>query len=144
MRGGAIPVLAWACLLAVLMTGNAVWTGDAIQIGEYGFAVLTIVLVAAALVRADRTAIRRGAPEAPSRPRVEASPDLSFAAVLAAIALASILFGLTWAYFLVYFGAGLLIMSLGRLALELQAARASRERFERSSPPETPERERLP
>jgi hypothetical protein len=142
VRGGAIPLLAWVCLLAVLMAGNWVWTGDAIQIGAFGFAVLVIVGAAALLVATHRGAIRRGPPEPPSPARVETAPDLSFAAVLAAVAVASILFGLTWAYFLVYFGGGLLILSLGRLALELQAARASRERHANRSLPDPAERER--
>jgi hypothetical protein len=141
MRGGAIPLLAWAFLLAVLMTGNGVWTGDAIQIGEFGFAVVVIVLAAGLLVFANRAAIRRGPPESPPE-HVEAAPDLSFAAVLAAISVASILFGLTWAYFLVYFGGGLLLLSLGRVALEVLSARASRERYEKRPLPDGREEER--
>ena len=144
MRGGAIPLLVWACLLGVLMAGNWVWTGDTLQIGEFGFAVLVILLAATALVMAHRAAIRRGPPAPSETVRVEAAPDLSFAAVLAAIAVASILFGLTWAYFLVYFGAGLLLLSLGRLVLELQSARASRNRYETHSHRDTPEEERRP
>jgi hypothetical protein len=141
MRGGALPLLAWACLLALLLAGNWVWTGDAIQIGEFGFAVLLVLVAAAVLAVSHRSAIRRGPPEPPPRARVEAAPDLSFAAVLAAIAVASILFGLTWAYFLVYFGGGLLLLSLGRLAQELQAARASRERYEKRPLPDAPKEE---
>lgn len=142
MRGGALPLLAWACLLAVLMAGNWVWTGDAIQVGAFGLAVLVIVLAAVLLAAAHRGAIRRGPPEPLPPDRVEAAPDLSFAAVLAAIAVASVLFGLTWAYFLVYFGGGLLLLALGRLALELQAARASRERYERRPLVDTRDEER--
>ena len=38
MRGGAIPLLAWGALLVVLMAINWIWTGDAIQVGTFGFA----------------------------------------------------------------------------------------------------------
>jgi hypothetical protein len=134
-------VLAWAGLLTVLLAVNAVWTGDEIQIAEYGFAVLVIVLAGVLLIARHRAAIRRGPPE-PRPARVEAVPDLSFAAVLAAIAVASILFGLAWAYFLVYFGGGLLLLSLGRLAVEEQAARASRERAEKRPAADEPDAER--
>ena len=34
------------------------------------------------------------------------------------------LFGIAWAKFLVYFGVGLLVLSVGRLVLELRAERA--------------------
>ena len=33
MRGGAIPLLAWATLLVILMAINWIWTGDPIQVG---------------------------------------------------------------------------------------------------------------
>lgn len=145
MRGGAIPILVWAGLLAVLMAGNWVWTGDAIQVAAFGFSVLVIALAGVLLVARRRTAIRRGPPD-PRPARVQTAPDISFAAVLAAIAVASILFGLTWAYFLVYFGGGLLLLSLGRLFLEVQSERESRERHETrasaSTPASTPEERR--
>lgn len=124
MRGGAIPLLAWGTLLAVPLAINWIWTGDAIQVGEFGFAVLVIYGTAAALWLASRDAIRRGAPEARSEP--EALPQASLAPVLVALSVAAILFGLVWANFLVYFGAGVLVLSLGRLALELRAERDSR------------------
>jgi hypothetical protein len=129
MRGGAIPILAWAILLAVLMAGNWIWTGDAIQIGEFGFAVLAIVLTGLLLISRCREAIRRGPPEPSPRARVEAIPDLSIGAAMAAIALASIGFGLDFGRFLIYFGFGLLALSLGRLGVELRATRESGERY---------------
>ena len=45
MRGGAIPVLAWGTLLAVLLAINWIWTGDAIQVGSFAFALLIIAQI---------------------------------------------------------------------------------------------------
>jgi len=134
MRGGAIPILAWAILLAVLMAGNWIWTGDAVQIGAFGFAVLVIALTALLLVLSCREAIRRGPPDPSTRARVQAIPDLSVGAALAAIALASIGFGLDFGRFLIYFGFGLFALAVGRLGVELRAARESAERYRSRCP----------
>jgi len=129
VRGGAIPLLVWGALLAVMLAINWIWTGDALQVGEFGFAVIVIYGSALLLALARRDSIRRGAPEPRSEPH--ALPEASLAPVLVALSVAAILFGLVWANFLVYFGAGTLALSLGRLALELRAERDSRRRIER-------------
>jgi membrane protein implicated in regulation of membrane protease activity len=132
MRGGAIPLLAWSALLALLLAGNWVWTGDAIQVAEFGFAVLAIALAGLTAIlasrRRDHEAIRPGPPEPPAPDEVEVVPDLSVGAALAALAVAAILFGLAFGHFLVYFGAGLLALALGRLAVERRAQARTRER----------------
>jgi hypothetical protein len=132
VRGGAIPVLAWAALLALLMAGNWVWTGDAIQVGSFAFAVLAVLALAVAFAARDRNALRRG-PPAPRRRR-ELVPGFSVAPVGVALALAAILFGLAFGHFVIYFGCGLMAASLGRLALELRAARQTRRRYEERGP----------
>ena len=38
MRGGALPLLGWGCLLVVLMAINWIWTDDTIQVATFGFA----------------------------------------------------------------------------------------------------------
>ncbi len=124
MRGGALPLLSWGTLLVVMLLINWIWTGDAIQVGSFAFAVLVVYGAAGLLWRFGRQAIRRGPPAAGSGP--EAVPDASLAAVLAGLSVACILFGVAWASFLIYFGAGVLVLSLGRLALELRAERQSR------------------
>lgn len=124
MRGGAIPVLAWGTLIVVLLALNWVWTGDAIQIGTFGYAALSILGFGAALVIRSRPALRPGPPG--EEPEPEVLPDSSLGAVLAAIGVASILFGLVWANFLVLFGAALGIGALGRVAAERRAERRSR------------------
>jgi hypothetical protein len=130
MRGGAIPVLVWGVLLALLMALNWVWTGDAIEIAQFGFAVLVIVLGGLALITADRSSAKRGPPPRDVRGRARAEPDLSASSALAAVALSSIGFGFAFGHFLIYFGCGLLALSLARLALELRAERASRRRVD--------------
>lgn len=130
MRGGAIPLLAWSALLAILLAGNWAWTGDALQVGEFGFAVLVIALAAGLATLASRGgALRRGPPEPPAPDEPEVVPDLSFGATLAALAVAAVVFGLAFGHFLVYFGAGLLVLALGRLAVEHRAQKRTRERF---------------
>lgn len=144
MRGGALPILAWAGLLALLGAGNWVWTGDTIEVAEFGFAVLLILLSGVALVAAHRGAIRRGPPPAAARPRLLTLPELSLGSALAPFAIASILFGLAFGHFLIYFGAALFVLALGRVSVELRAERRTRRRLEALSlaDPTTPEERR--
>ncbi|MDQ6842280.1 MAG: hypothetical protein M3025_07660 [Actinomycetota bacterium] len=127
MRGGGIPLLAWGTILLVLYAGNWVWEGRPIQVGTTVFAIVVIYGGAGLLWLARRESLRRGAP--PAVPEVESVPTASVGAVLAALGLASILFGLVWALFFVYFGAGLLALALGRVATELRAERRTRKRI---------------
>lgn len=128
MRGGAIPLMAWGTLLVVLLVGNWVWTGDAIQVGTFALAAGLIYAGAALLVALDRQALHKGPPAPTDEP--EAIPTASLAAVAAGLAIACIGFGLVWAGFLIYFGAGVLVLSLGRLALEVRAEHQTREALE--------------
>lgn len=125
MRAGAIPLLAWGTLLLVLLVGNWVWTGDSLQVGLFAMATGLIYAGAVVLVALDRGALRRGPPPAVDEPEVV--PDASLAAVLVGFSIACIGFGLVWAGFLIYFGVGVLVLSLGRLVLEVRAERAARE-----------------
>ncbi len=124
MRGGAIPVIAWGTLLLVLFIGNWIWDGKAVNAAEAAFASLIIYSAALGLWLARRESVRRGPP--PPRTRIEASPSMSLGAVLAGIAVGSILFGLVWAQFLFIFGIGLLVVAVGRLVLEVRSERESR------------------
>jgi hypothetical protein len=125
MRGGSIPLLAWGTLLAVLMAICWIWTGDAIQVGTFAFAVL-VVWGSAALIAAEggREALRRGMPREVRR--AEAIPTASLGAVLVAVAVGSIVFGFAFGRFLVFFGGGLLVVSVGILLFELRGQRRTR------------------
>ena len=123
MRGGAIPLLAWGALLVVLGAINWIWTGDAIQVGTFGFAILVVIGAAGGLVLLSRQAARPGPPERQSDP--EAVPAVSVGAVLAGLSIGSFAFGFVFGQFFVYFGVGVLVLSLGRLAIEVREQRRS-------------------
>jgi O-antigen ligase len=129
VRGGAIPVLVWGTILLVLAAGNWIWDDKPVNSGAATAAVVIIYSFGVALWLNRREAIRRGPPE--PRPETETVPQSSLAAVLIGLSVATVLFGLAWSNFLVYFGAGLLIVSLGRLAGELRSEAASRRENER-------------
>ena len=130
MRGGAIPLLAWGTLLLVLFIGNWIWNAKAVNAAEAGLAALIIYAGAFLLWRARREALRRGPPSSSSEP--QALPEGSLAAVLAGLAIGSILFGMVWGRFLVIFGIGLLAAALGRGIQELRAERRSRDQARES------------
>ncbi len=119
MRGGAIPIFAWAALLAILFAGNWIWDEHAVNVAEAAFAALVIFASGLALLLRSRDAVRRGPPGTDARPL--AVPESSFGAALVGIAFGSILFGLVWASFLVLFGLALLLAASGRLVLEARA-----------------------
>jgi hypothetical protein len=133
VKGGAIPLLAWGTLLLILGAINWIWTGDAIQVGTFGFAVLAIWGSAGLVIAlAGRRGLRRGPPELDRQP--ETVPQGSLGAVLAALSVSSIVFGFVFGTFLIYFGAGLLLISIGRLTVERRSEletrrRAARERL---------------
>jgi hypothetical protein len=124
MRGGAIPILAWGTALLVLAVGNWVWNARLVGGAAASAAVAIVYLFGVALWVSRRDAIRRGPPE--PCPDLDAVPQASLAAAGIGVSLGCILFGIAWAKFLVDFGVGLLVLSIGRLALELRAERRSR------------------
>lgn len=126
MRGGAIPLLAWGTLLLVLAIGNWIWDARTVNGLVATAAAVIVYSFAAFLWLARRESIRRGPPEHRDVP--EAIPTGSLAAAAIGLAVGCILFGLVWATFLVYFGAGVLVFALGRLALELRAERRAVDR----------------
>jgi hypothetical protein len=132
VRGAALPLLAWGTLLVVLMTLNWIWTGDAIQVGSFAFAAAVVLgggLLAIALW--PREALRRGDPPRPVGP--EAIPTSSAGAVMVAIGFASVMFGLAFGRFLIYFGAGLVVTALGVLWREHKSEREARLGWEEES-----------
>ncbi len=124
MKGGAIPLLAWGTILLVLAIGNWVWDAKPVNGAVASAAVAIIYGFGVALWLSRREAIRRGPPEPRSEP--DSMPQASLAAAGVGVSLGCILFGIAWARFLVDFGIGVLVLSVGRLVLEIRAERRSR------------------
>jgi hypothetical protein len=132
MRGGAISILAWATILLVLFIGNAVWDARAVNAAAAASAAFITYVTAIGLWIARRESIRRGPPE--PRTTSQTIPNASVAAVGIGLSIGCILFGVAWANFLVYFGGGLLLASLGRLVLELRSERTTRRELSSKEP----------
>jgi hypothetical protein len=127
MRGGSLPLLAWGALLAVLMVICWIWTGDAIQVATFGFAVAVVWGSAVLLAAAGRgEPLRRGPP--PPDPTPHPVSTASMGSLLVAVAVASIVFGFAFGKFMIFFGIGLLILALGLLARD----RAEERRIRRA------------
>ena len=124
MRGGAIPVLVWGTILLVLAIGNWVWDAKPVNGAAASAAVAIVYVFGVALWVSRREAIRRGPPE--PRPALDSVPQASLAAAGIGVSLGCILFGVAWSRFLVDFGIGVLVLSVGRLVLEVRAERRSR------------------
>ena len=117
MRGGAIPLLAWALILTLLFALNVIWTGKGLDAAMAGFAVAATVAFAFAFIASrPREALRKGEP--PPSPEPEAIPTASPGAVLFAIGVGALVYGFAFGHFLVYFGAGLVVAGLAVLARE--------------------------
>jgi hypothetical protein len=130
MRGGAIPLLVWALILSILFALNVVWTGNGVNAAMAGFAVAVTVATALWFIALrPREALRKGAPQPSSEPRT--IPTASYAAVLFALGVAALVYGFAFGHFLVYFGAGLVIVSLGALAREEYLQRRVLRRWRR-------------
>src|SRR5207302_4880287 len=118
-------VLAWAGILAVLYAANWIWTGNHFQAEEFGFAVAVILLAGLLLTLARGEAVRKGPPPPSQGDEVRPLPAISAGAALAAIGAVAAAFGLTFGHFAIYFGAGLFVLGVGRIAVELRAQRHS-------------------
>jgi hypothetical protein len=117
-------MLAWGTVLLVLYIGNWIWEGRAIQVSTTVLAVLIIYLAGLLVWLLRHESVRRGPPEPDFEP--EPVPEASSGAMLAGLSVGAILFGVAWANFLVFFGAGMLVLALGRIVVELRAERAAR------------------
>ena len=139
MRGGAIPLLAWATLLVILM-------GEQLDLDRRRHPGGDLRVGRRVGVRACRVAGRAGTGEAledgaaAARLRARGGPGGELRRVLVGLSIACIVFGLVWAGFLIYFGAGVLALSLGRLVLELRAELAAHDALEARDAIEEPRR----
>ena len=128
MRGGAIPLLVWGVILAVLYALNVIWTGKGLDAAMAGFALAaTFVTAIAFIALRPREALKKGEPPPSAEPRAISSA--SYGAVLLAVGVAALVYGFAFGHFLVYFGAGLIIVSLGVLAREKHAQRQALKRW---------------
>lgn len=137
MRGGSWAPLVWACLLLALGVTNIIWTrGNKIEGGSFLAAAGLILALALALAAASRgDSFRRGGPAPERAPR--AVPSASYAAMLAGLAAGAFAFGFTFGHFPIYFGVGLFIAAVGRLAVELRAERRQVRALRRAREEET-------
>jgi hypothetical protein len=111
----AVPLFLWAGLLTVLTVVLWVWTSDELPPAIFSAAAGVAWLVGFyALVR-----------HAPA-PAVRATPDLSLASVMVAVAVAMLVIGALVGPWLVLIGAGALVIGLGGVARELLAQRRVR------------------
>jgi hypothetical protein len=115
-------MLAWGVLLLILFIGNTIWNGRLVDSLVSAFAALAIFLFGAVMILlAGGRAVRRGPPEPSPDPAPVAAASVG--AAVTGVAIACILFGFVFGSFLIYFGAGLLVLALGRVVIELRAER---------------------
>jgi archaellum biogenesis protein FlaJ (TadC family) len=129
MRGGAVPVIVWFCLNAVLFVVHLIMTGHAQADGlgawlTAAFALGLLVVWVVVMVSESRQALHRGEPELDSDP--EAVPAASLGAILIAFAVVACGFGLVFGTFLVLIAAGVFVGALFVLAREIRAGRRAR------------------
>jgi hypothetical protein len=101
----AAPVLAWAALLAALALMLALWTGDLVAVALLPGAVLVVLVVALATVRARDAGERR-------------IPEASASSLLGAVALALLALGAVAGLWAALIGAGLLVLAIVAAARE--------------------------
>jgi hypothetical protein len=95
----AVPVLAWALLLAALATLLVLWTGDLVEVVLLPGAVLVVLGVAVAVGRA--------------RDPVEGVvPEASASGLLAAVGIALLALGAVAGLWAALIGAGLLVLAI--------------------------------
>jgi hypothetical protein len=111
----AVPFFAWAALLSVLASVLWVWTSDDLPPAVFTGAAGVVWLAGLVALFVPR-------PTAGSR----AAPDLSLASAFVAFAVATLVLGALIGRWLVYVGAGLLLVGLAGVARELRAQRRAR------------------
>lgn len=128
MRGGAIPLLVWGLILAVLYALIFVWTGKGLHAALAAAALVATFGTAFAFVALrPREALKKGEPPASEEPRAVASA--SYGAVLLGLGITALVYGLVFGQFLVYFGAGLIVVAIGVLTRENYAQRRALRRW---------------
>ena len=121
-----VQVLAWGTYLATLTIILWIWWGHWLSVLQLGSAAIAAVLIALAVVLVYRQGKLGATPKAGRERRVLA--DVSPGAALTGIALAGMLYGAEFGFFLVLICAGLLVLGVAQLGIELRAERQRRQR----------------
>ena len=121
-----VQVLAWGIYLAVLTIILWIWWPHWLSVVQLGSAAIATVLIAFGFVLIYRQGKLGATPKAGRERRVLA--DVSPGAALTGIALAGMLYGAEFGFFLVLICAGLLMLGVVQLGIELRAERQRRER----------------
>lgn len=133
MRSGAIPVIAWFVLNAILfvvhllMTGHAQADGLAAWLSAFALGILLVWVVV--MAAESRQVLHRGAPELSREP--EAVPAASVGALMVAFAVVACGFGLVFGAFLVFIAAGVFVGAIFVLAREIRDERRARRAWSR-------------
>jgi hypothetical protein len=114
MRGESAVVLFWGLLVSGLAAGLAVFTTEALQLGLFLAAITVTVLTGIALWAFPRR-------ERPRRIR-----DLSLPTLALAAGVALLVFGVGFGRWLMFVGAGVVVVALGAIARETRAGREVR------------------
>jgi hypothetical protein len=117
MRGGSLVMVVWALLNLILLIGDWIWQGTQIGVAMTGYTVLLIDGLALIWWASNRESLRRGPPD--HDPTPQPVPRASLGSALIGFSIVVILYGVVFGKFLVFMGAGLLVVSLGRVAREL-------------------------
>ena len=130
MRGGAIPLLIWAFLLALLLGTQWFWSHDGLDTGLLMYGVTTMIVWLVVLVaRRPHVSLRKGPPSEDGKP--EALPTASIGSVMLAVALVCSVYAFEFGHFLYYFGGGLAVVAVGVLAREHYHQRQALKRWRR-------------
>lgn len=123
MRGGAIPLLVWSLLNLILLIIAAIfewgtgWHNVGLHLTLTGFTVVVLWAGGALLLTRTRRSISKGPPE--YTPRPEPLPRVSFGASGFGLGIGLAAFGVVFGKFLIFLGAAVFLLSLGRLSREL-------------------------
>jgi hypothetical protein len=120
IRAGQV-LLAWSALIGAWTVMLWIWSGDALSVGLFGAATLTMATIGTGAILLGRRRLR----EAGSEPigEVRALPELSMGTFALAAGLAGMAFGAVFGLFMVLIGAGLALAGAGRLVTERRAER---------------------
>jgi hypothetical protein len=133
VKAGAIPVVAWFVLNAILFAVHLLMTGhaqaDGLGAWLAAFALGILLVWAVVMAAESRQVLRRGPPELDEGP--EAVPAASLGPPMVAFAVVACGFGLVFGAFLVFIAAGVFAGAVFVLAREVRDERRARRAWSR-------------